>query len=95
MRGPDPQQRQPLVEKGGGLMQTVGFDPPCSQLDREGHTVELSADADHDRGFRVAEVQARATRRRALDEQLWRGERLRDRRREPGSSGGQASASNL
>ena len=80
---PQPQQRQALVEKRSGLLQAIGLDASGGQLDRERHTVELPADARHDRGFRVAEVQARATRHRALDEQLGRGERPGDRRREP------------
>ena len=75
-------QRQTLVEKSRGLLQTVGFHPSGGQFDRECHSVELSADADHDCGFRVTEVQASATCRRALDEQLW----------SPGTSGHKAQA---
>ena len=41
------------------------------------------ADADHDCGFRIAEVEVRAARRRAFDEQLWRGKCLGNRRRDP------------
>jgi hypothetical protein len=80
---PHPQQRQPLVEKGGGLMQAVGFDPSCGQLNRQRHAIQLSADAYHDRGFRIAEVEVRAARHRAFDKQLWRGERLCHGCREP------------
>ena len=49
---PPPQQRQTLVEKRGGLLQAVGFNAPRRQLDRERHTVKLSADACHDGRFR-------------------------------------------
>ena len=40
-----PQQRQALVEKRGGLLQAVGLDASGGQLDRERHAVKLSADA--------------------------------------------------
>jgi hypothetical protein len=45
----------------------------------------LSADAYHDCGFRIAEVEVRTARHRAFDEQLWCGERLSNRRRDPRS----------
>src|SRR6266478_2991351 len=66
-------------------MQTVGFDPSRGQLNRQRHTIELSADAYHDCGFRIAEVEVRTARHRAFDEQLWCGERLSNRRRDPRS----------
>ena len=83
-RGPrsEPKQGQALIEKRCGLLQPVGVDPPGGQLDRKRHAVELSADADHDRGLRVAVVQPSAARRRALHEELRRRERLSDRRGE-------------
>ena len=65
---PDPQQRQPLVEKGGGLMQTVGLDPPGGQFDGQRHSIELAADGGDDQCFGIAEFQPRAARNRALDE---------------------------
>ena len=80
---PEPQQGQTLIEKRGGLLQAVGFDASGRQFDRERHAVELSADARDDRGFRIADVQTRATCHRALDEQLRGRERLDNRRREP------------
>ena len=42
---PQPQQCQALIEKRGGLLQAVGLDSSGCQLDRERHTVKLSADA--------------------------------------------------
>ena len=80
---PKPQQGQPLVKKRGGLLQPVSLDASGSQLDRERHAVELSADRDHDCRFRIAKVQASAACQRALDEQLGRGERPSRRRGEP------------
>jgi truncated hemoglobin YjbI len=70
-----PQQRQALVEKRGGLHQAVALNPSGCQLNRMVHTVKLSADAHHDRGFRVAEVQASTTRHRPVYKKLGRGER--------------------
>jgi len=63
------------------MVNAVGLDPSCRQLDRKSHTVKLSADANHDCRFRIAEFQAGATCNRALDEQLRRGESLCDRSR--------------
>ena len=48
---PQPQQRQTLIEKRGGLLQAVGFDASGRQFDRERHAVELSADACDDRAL--------------------------------------------
>src|SRR5580692_8526998 len=64
-------------------MQTVGFHTSCCQFDRKCHAIELSADADHDCGLRVTEVQPSATCHRTLDKQPWCRERLGNRRREP------------
>ena len=73
---PDPQQGQALVEQGGGLLQAVGLDPPGGELDRERDAVELAADRDDDRGFRIGQLEVGAARRRALDEQPGRGKCL-------------------
>jgi hypothetical protein len=72
-----------VVEKRSGLLQAVGLNASRGQLDRKCHPVKLSADAHHDCDFRVAEVQASATRHRAFHEQLGRGERPSKRRCEP------------
>ena len=80
---PQPQQRQTLIEKRGGLLQSIGFDASGRQFDCERHAVKLSTDACDDQGFRIADVQTRAARHRALDEQLSGRERLDGRRRKP------------
>ena len=77
-----PQQGQALIEKRRSLLQSVSPNPSSGELNRERHAVEPPADADHDRGFRVVELEASAARRRALHEELRRRERPGDRRRE-------------
>ena len=79
---PQPEQRQALVEERGGLLQAVGPDTSGGQLDRERHAVELQADGHDDGGFRVAELQSRAARHRAFQEQSGGGEFADDRRRD-------------
>ncbi|TIT75202.1 MAG: hypothetical protein E5W56_16750, partial [Mesorhizobium sp.] len=79
-----PQQGQPFLEKGRGLLKAVACNPSGGQLDRERHAVELPAHLGHDHGIRVVEIEASAARRGAFHEQLGRGEALRNRYRELG-----------
>ncbi len=79
---PNPQQGQALVQQRSGLLQPIGLDASSRQLDGERHTVELSADAHHDGGVGVVQVQASTARHRALHEQPGRGELLKRRRGE-------------
>jgi hypothetical protein len=65
---PLPWQSQALLEKCRGFLQAIGLNSSGCQLNREWHTVELSADARHDRGVLVIEVQTQAARFRALQE---------------------------
>src|ERR1700686_2436646 len=58
---PQPPQRQTLIERCCSLLQSVGFDASCRQFDRERHSVKFSTDACDDRGFRIADVETRAT----------------------------------
>src|SRR6202034_4261983 len=67
---PEPQQRETLIEKCCGLLQSVGFNASGRQFDGERHAVELAADTGDDRGLGIAHVEARTTRHRPLHEEL-------------------------
>ncbi len=55
-----PEQGEPLVEQGSGLLQAVELDTPGREFDREGHAVELAADVAHEGGVGVAPASRRA-----------------------------------
>ena len=80
---PVPQPCQTLIQKRGGLLQPVGFNASGRELDRKRHTVKLPADVCDKGSFRIAEIQARAARNRALYEQLACRKLLDSRRRKP------------
>src|SRR5262249_10486092 len=77
-------ESQALVEECRCLLQAIGLNSAGGQLDRQGHTVELTADARDDCRIRVVELQSSTTRHCTFHEQLDGGKHLRRRRRQGG-----------